>query len=132
MRLFATALFSFMLLAASVGAATPHPSGASNGASSAGHSFGTAFCNPIECPDSINSLSPSDLSANASGCFHDHFGYGDVGELFSQTSGLDRNNCLSARPNVLPNRGGTQLAPVCCIIEQNSICKFRCSIVTAN
>jgi len=135
MRMLAAALLSLTLLAGSALAALPNsstPAASPAASSTAGHAFGTTFCPPIECLDSRNSLSPSDLASNATRCFHDNFGYDDVSELFSQSSGLDSNNCLSAKSNVLPTRGGTPLAPVCCVIEQNKVCKFRCSIVTAN
>jgi hypothetical protein len=94
--------------------------------------FGSANCSPhFQCSDA-SSMGASGLASNADKCIASFFGYSSPDSFFD-TSGLDSNNCLTAKPNVIPKGMGAQLSPRCCIAVQNDgACAFHCDLVTAN
>jgi hypothetical protein len=126
MRFLATAILGLVLAAAPVMAQE-------SSGNAIGHVFGSANCKPrYQCSD-VSTMSFSDLNNDANACVLNFFGYSQPDGLFEDTGSLDQNNCMTAKPNVIPKGMGARLSPQCCIIQQDNgaTCGFHCNLVTA-
>ena len=128
MRFLILAVLGFTLAAVPAMGQTNSGNNGSGETGGAGHVFGSANCpQHISCSEFLSS---SDLTANANSCVAEYFGYSSPDGLFEDAD-LDANNCLTAKPNVIPKGMGSQLSPRCCMAQlQDNVCTFRCDLVT--
>jgi hypothetical protein len=100
-----------------------------------GHNFGGVTClKPVTCPDSSYGLiDTSSLASNASQCITQFFGFTAADGFFNESLGLDTNNCLTTKPNILPTLASSKTTPRCCIVKlpDNKSCAFHCDLISS-
>jgi hypothetical protein len=97
----------------------------------------------VTCRQSFSCQVTSDIMTAiyplANSCVNQYFGYPIGDGFFDESAGLDSNNCLVAKPNVLPKGIGSQLSPLCCVAPMqgssgnsaNDACQIHCSLMSS-
>lgn len=120
----------------SLGILMPKPGHAQNnqttalGPSSGAQNFGSATCRKrVPCPDSGDYSSASELAAMGNSCMAEGFGAKNENGFFDDVVGLDINNCLTLRSDLIKTRDSKNILPLCCIMPMpDKTCVFHCDM----
>jgi len=127
MRLLSAAIILCSFISATALAQTMPAPGMQNNSRSFG---GTTCRQQVVCKTTVDA---SEMISIANNCINKNFGYPIGDGFFDEYAGLDKNNCLTAKPNVLPKGVGLQLSPICCVVQPNSsvdTCYVHCDLVS--
>ncbi len=117
--LIAAALIASLLMSSSVKAQNN---------SATGHNYGGITCpQHVSCSDDF-----SRVESFANACITQYFGFTNSDGFFESALGLDSNNCLVTKENVLPKYATTRTTPHCCVSQiQDDECAVHCDLVGA-